>query len=85
MNGYESKNIVFSFCQASASFTKNAEILLGNFMRQDDSIAISCRSFSRELSGDSLKNIYGGKNEKNSVKSQLLVSPFRFFQEVGQW
>jgi hypothetical protein len=37
----------------------------GKYMEQNAPVAISLRSFSRELSGDSLENICGGKDEKN--------------------
>jgi hypothetical protein len=57
MNGYESENTVFSFCERMALVEKNGSMLLGKELCQGHSAAICPKFASRELLRDSLENI----------------------------
>ncbi len=54
-------------------------------MRQDAKASISRRSFSRELSGDSLEKICGGKTEENEVKQQEGTGILNFSSRPYNW
>jgi hypothetical protein len=71
---YASGNDLFPLFSPWIATREKMQYGRGKVMGQDGFTAISHQSASRELSGASLENICGGKNEKNQVKQQLCIS-----------
>ena len=64
-NSYSSENDALTSSSLPNRWRKKDQMQLRKFMGRDGFTAIFHQSASRELPGDSLENICGGKNEKN--------------------